>query len=313
MELTAAPVYRGMTQDELDRQYDLLTAAPDHEAWAAKRTLWSQRARDTLPCTLDVRYGATARQAMDIFPAGRASGADAGREPWSGGAGGGRAPVEIYIHGGGWRAKSKADVSFIAEALVPAGVTFVALDHDLLPGVTLDQIVAQVRAGVAWIHANIAGFGGDPDRLHIAGHSSGAHLSAMVIATDWPTLGLPTDTIKAACLTSGIFDLEPIRLSERNGRMDLDDAAVRRLSPEHNLPAAPMPLVMSVGGRETAEFSRQSAAYREAWGAAGLGAVTVVEMADDHHYSLAVQPGNPESPLFKAVLADILAMGGSAT
>jgi arylformamidase len=305
MEPSAVPVYRGMDQAELDRQYDLRTAAPDHEAWSAKRTLWSERARTTLPCTLDVRYGVTARQAMDIFPAAPAA------EPAGRGAEGDLAPVEIYIHGGAWRAKSKADVSFIAEALVPAGVLFVAIDHDLLPAVTLDEIVGQVRAAVAWIHGNIAGFGGDPDRLHISGHSSGAHLAAMAIATDWAARGLPADTIKAACLTSGLFDLEPIRLSERNGKMDLDDAAVQRLSPLHNLPARPMPLVMAVGGRETAEFPRQTAAYRAAWEAAGLGPVTVVEMPDDHHYSLAVQPGNPDSAVFRAVLADIRAMGRS--
>ncbi len=308
MEPTAVPVYRGMDQAELDRQYDLRTAAPDHEAWSARRTEWSERARTTLPRTLDVRYGSTARQAMDIFPA-----ATPGSGPGAAGRGtdSDLAPVEIYIHGGAWRAKSKADVSFIAEGLVAAGVVFVAIDHDLIPTVTLDQIVAQVRAAVAWIHANIAGFGGDPGRLHISGHSSGAHLAAMAIATDWNALGLPADTIKGACLTSGIFDLEPVRLSERNGRMDLDDAAVARLSPLHNLPARPMPLVMATGGRETAEFPRQTAAYRDAWEAAGLGTVTMVAMPNDHHYSLAVQPGNPESPLFAAVLADIRAIGGS--
>lgn len=294
-----APVYRGMTQAELDAQYDLRTAAPDHEVWAARRTNWSERARAGLACSLGVRYGTTDRQAMDIFPAAE------GTVP-----AGGLAPVEVYIHGGAWRAKSKEDVSFIAEALVPAGVMFVAIDHDLLPAVTLDQIVAQVRAAVAWIHRNIAGFGGDPDRLHISGHSSGAHLAAMVLATDWASLGLPADTIKAACLTSGLFDLEPVRLSERNGKMDLDGVAVARLSPVHNLPARPMPLVMSVGGRETAEFLRQTAAYRAAWEAAGLGRVRFVEMPSDHHYSLAVEPGNAASPLFRAVLDDIRAMGG---
>ena len=47
----------------------------------------------------------------------------------------------------------------------------------------------------------------------------------MVLATDWAAMGLPDDTIKGACLTSGLFDLEPVRLSERNGKMDLDAAA----------------------------------------------------------------------------------------
>ena len=74
-------------------------------------------------------------------------------------------------------------------------------------------------------------------------------------------------------------------------------------------------VVLSVGGRETAEFIRQTDAYRAAWVAAGHE-VTVVDMPTDHHYSLAVEPGNPDSPLFKAILADIhrtRGNGGSST
>jgi arylformamidase len=227
---------------------------------------------------------------MDIFPAGPDS------------------PVEIYIHGGAWQLKTKEDVSFIAEALVPAGVTFIAVDHDPAPIANLDAIVGQIRAAVAWIYQNIATYGGDRDRIHISGHSSGAHLAAMALATDWPTqFGLPGDVLKAACLTSGLFDLEPIRLGSRNGYLALDEAAVERLSPIHHIPATAGPVLLSVGGRETAEFHRQTRAYRAAWDRAGHRS-SFVEMPDDHHYSLAVRPGQSDSALFRAVLADIQAM-----
>jgi len=287
-----------MDQATLEREYDLRTAVPDHEVWAARRTLWSERARSTLDCRLDVRYGTSDRQALDIFLATSEAGSD-------------RTPVEIYIHGGAWRAKSKADVSFIAEPLVQAGVTFVAIDHDLAPGVSLDEIVGQVRSAIAWVHRNIAGFGGDPDRIHLSGHSSGAHLAAMALATPWrESFGLPDDLIKAACLTSGLFDLEPVRLAaSRNDPIRLDEAAVERLSPIRHIPRVAGPLVLSVGGQETAEFIRQTEAYQAAWQAAGHAA-TFVPMPDDHHYSLAVRPGQPDNPLFQAVLASIRAMGG---
>ena len=294
MDSNEIPIFRGMDRAALDREYDLRSGVPDHEVWAARRTLWSERARSTLDCRLDVRYGETARQAMDIFPAAHAG-----------------APVEVYIHGGAWRAKSKEDVSFIAEALVPAGVTFVAIDHDLAPSVTLDEIVAQARSAVAWIHRNIAAFGGDPDRIHVSGHSSGAHLAAMVLATPWQsTFGLPDDLVKGSCLTSGLFDLEPVRLGFMNGPLNLDTAAVERLSPVRHIPAIAGPLVLSVGGQETAEFLRQTRDYQAAWLAAGHQ-VSVVEMPSDHHYSLAVRPGEPDNPLFAAVLADINRMGRS--
>jgi len=285
-----------MDQATLDGQYDARAAAPDHEVWAARRTEWSARTRATLACRLDVRYGSTARQAVDIFPAAALG-----------------APVEVYIHGGHWRAKSKEDVSFMAEAFVPAGVTFVAMDHDLIPGVTLDDVVAQARAAVVWVYRNAATFGGDPNRIHVSGHSSGAHLAAMVLSTRWgEAFGLPDDLVKAACLTSGLFDLEPTRFTTMNDLIGLDEAAAWRNSPIHHIPAWAGPLVISVGGRETDEFKRQTMDYRAAWDRAGHRS-TFVEMPDQHHYSLAVEPGNPDSPLFRAVLADIRRMGNPTT
>jgi arylformamidase len=290
METRTGPVYLGMDQATLDAQYDNRAAAPDHEVWGALRSERSARARETMRCILDVRYGDSSRQALDIFPSGPDS------------------PVEIYIHGGSWKLKSKDEVSFIAEPLVPAGVTFVAIDHDIAGTVTLDEIVAQIRAAVAWVYRNIAGYGGDPERIHVSGHSSGAHLGAMAIATPWASsYGLPDNIIKGACLTSGLFDLEPLRLASRNEYLALDETAVQRLSPIHHIPAAPGPLVLSVGGKETAEFKRQTSAYRAAWERAGHTATTI-DMPDDHHFSLAVRPGQPDSPLFRAVLADIHAI-----
>lgn len=290
METRAETVYLGMDQATLDAEYDNRAAAPDFEAWGALRTERSARAREMLDCALDVRYGTTSRQALDIFPAGPGS------------------PVEVYIHGGAWKLKTKDDVSFIAEPLVPEGVTFVAVDHDAAGVATLDDVVAQVRAAVAWIYRNIATYGGDPQRIHVSGHSSGGHLGAMALATPWAeAFGLPHDVIKGACLTSGLFDLEPILLGSRNEYLALDEAAVARLSPVHHIPARGCPLLLSVGGRETAEFKRQTREYQAAWERAGHRARSV-EMPDDHHYSLAVRPGQPDNPLFRAVLADILAI-----
>src|SRR5262249_26778585 len=142
METRTDLVYLDMDQATLDAQYDNRAAAPDFDVWQALRTERSTHARSSMRCELDVRYGDSPRQAMDISPAGPDT------------------PVEIYIHGGAWKLKTKHDVSFIAEPLVPAGVTFVAIDHDpaAAPAVTLDDIVAQVRAAIAWVHRNIASY-----------------------------------------------------------------------------------------------------------------------------------------------------------
>jgi arylformamidase len=136
----------------------------------------------------------------------------------------------------------------------------------------------------------------------------------MALATAWTRdFGLPADVVKAACLTSGLFDLEPLRLASRNEYLALDAASVQRLSPVHHIPDVGVPLLLSVGGRETTEFKRQTAEYRSAWERAGHVA-RFVEMPDDHHYSLAVRPGQPDNALYRAVLDDIRALprrGGS--
>ncbi len=282
------PVYRGMDQATLDAQYDARAAVPDHAERTARRALWSMRARTSLACDLDVHYGAGARETLDIFPAAQPG-----------------APVEVYIHGGFWRAKSKSDVSFIAEAMVPAGVTFVAIEYDLVPNVTLDVIVAQSRAAVAWVYRNIGRYGGDPARIHVSGVSAGAHLGAMVLATPWQTMhGLPEDLVKGACLVSGFYDLEPIRLTSENRTYGLDVAGARLNSPILHIPTHAGPLVLAVGDGETPEFRRQTADFEAAWQAAGH-ACTLIEAPGLHHYDMALEAGNATGPIVRAVLAGI--------
>jgi len=81
----------------------------------------------------------------------------------------------------------------------------------------LDQMVDQVRAAVAWLYRHADQIGGDRNRIFVSGHSSGAHLAAAVATTDWKArFGLPQDVVKGALCCSGIYDLEPVRLSARN-------------------------------------------------------------------------------------------------
>ena len=145
-----------------------------------------------LDCRLGVRYGPTREEHLDIFPAGDG------------------APVHIFIHGGYWRRFNARDHDFLAPAFVEAGITFVSVNYALCPKVTMDEIVREVRAAVAWTHAHARGFGGDPARLTVSGHSAGGHLCAMALSTDWEgAYDLPADTLKGGVAVSGLFDLAP--------------------------------------------------------------------------------------------------------
>jgi arylformamidase len=135
----------------------------------------------------------------------------------------------------------------------------VVTNYALCPAVTIDEVVRQTRAAVAWAYRNARSFGGDPERLHVAGHSAGGHLVAMVLATDWPgDYGLPADIIKGATAISGLFDLAPFPYTFLQPKVQLTWDQVRRNSPILHLPATAPPLLVAYGEDETAEFKRQS-------------------------------------------------------
>jgi arylformamidase len=236
-----------------------------------------------LECRLDVAYGPSEAERLDIFPAP----AD-------------NAPVVVYFHGGAWTRWDKANNSFQAVPFTGAGATFVSVDFALVPRVTLDELIRQCRAAVAWVHGNARDFGADPDRLYIAGHSSGGHEVGMLATTDWSQWGLPDDAIKGAFAASGIYDLEPVRLSSRNAYLHLDEDAARRNSPIHHIRDAMPSMVIAYGENEQREFRRQSIAFAQALRGSGH-AVRELDLSGLNHFEVAEQYGDAETSLLRAV------------
>jgi arylformamidase len=191
--------------------------------------------------------------------------------------------VLVYIHGGYWRALDKRDASFVAPPFVAAGACVVVPNYALCPAASIDEIVRQQRAALAWTWRQVAAHGGDPGRIVVAGHSAGGHLAATMLATDWPAFdpALPADLVKGALALSGVFELEPLRHAPfLASDLGLDAAAAARLSPT-SFAAPAMPLYALVGGDESEEFLRQNAAIAAAWGEA---AVPVCETVPGRHH-----------------------------
>jgi arylformamidase len=141
-----------------------------------------------------------------------------------------------------------------------------------MPAVSLADIVQQIRQAVAWIyrHAEQA-FSGDPERIYVSGHSSGGHLAACLLTTDWSSFGLPDTVIKGGLCASGMYDLEPVRLSSRNAYVKLDTASARDLSPLHHLDHLHCPVLVAYGDGESEEFKRQGCAFASALTATPYG------------------------------------------
>jgi arylformamidase len=283
----AVKVYRDFDQKALDREYSARdTVSPDSfEATIKKYSELSAHARATLTCRLDVSYGAHPDSLVDIFPAGRG------------------APILLFVHGGYWRMLSQKESAFMAPAFAGRGVTTVTVNYSLAPKASLDEIVRQCRAALAWTYRRAPDFGADPERIVICGSSAGGHLVGMLLSAGWhDEFKVPTNVVKGACALSGIFDLEPIRLAEPNSWIKLDRESAQRNSPIHHIPkSGGCPLIVSYGGNETAEFKRQTDEYAAAWRARGFKA-THVEMNHTNHFDITLDLCSAGGKLTSAVL-----------
>jgi arylformamidase len=249
-----------------DHQYNNRARIPQHPAILAHWTAASEQARARLAGHLDLRYGDGEGETLDLFPAQRPG-----------------APVLIYIHGGYWRALDKRDHSFVAPAFVDAGAMVVLPNYALCPAVSVEHIVMQMVRAVAWVHRHAQTYGGDPERIVVAGHSAGGHLATMLLCCRWPEVaaGLPAGLVDAALSVSGVFDLEPLRHAPFLAPdLGLTEATARRLSPAC-LPRPDGRLVAVVGGDESEEFLRQHRLIARRW---GRQAVPVCETVPGRHH-----------------------------
>ena len=282
--LYLAPSGRRFTDAyELEHEYAIEASVDDFEAVIGKMVDHSRRVRGELSGTFGLPYGPTVDERLDVFPGPPGS------------------PVVIFLHGGYWRAMSGEDFSFVAAGLV-GNATLVVPNYSLCPVASMDEIVRQHRAAIAWTYRNIADFGGNPDRIAVVGHSAGAHGVAMVLLTQWvENYGLPTDIIKGACLISGIYDLRPLPYTSVQADLRLTADQVVRNSPILTPPATAPPILVTLGSEQTSEFIRQSADLHGAWTAAGLQSRYWLRDGVDHFNELDAL-AQPDSRLVSAIV-----------
>lgn len=89
-------------------------------------------------------------------------------------------PVVFWIHGGGWQTGDKTHIHSKPEWFASKGFVFVSINHRLLPDVEMDSLVRDAAKALGWVRKHIRNFGGDPERILVGGHSSGAQLAALL-------------------------------------------------------------------------------------------------------------------------------------
>ena len=271
--------YRGFRRDELEFHYNPRTSVVEYPELAKKRSAKSLKVRSTLKSWLDVPYGNSPREILDIYPTSQAGG-----------------PVLVYYHGGYWRGGSKEDNCGFVPTFVKRGVNVVIVEYDLCPKVTVGDIVGQARASIAWIFRNIERYNGTPSKLYISGHSAGGHLAAMILAHDWTYEGLPRELIKGAVLTSGVYDLEIVMQVSVNDEIKITPKLVLENSPHLHPPLPICPILVSVGSAEPAGWQMMSKDFYNMCKQRGLDCQYLV-VSGANHYTLTEHLADKKSAL----------------
>ncbi|HEY5896248.1 MAG TPA: alpha/beta hydrolase [Burkholderiales bacterium] len=269
---------------DLSRLYNNRELVPDHAQYFARWAENSQRARSTMSCHIDLRYGEAPGETLDLFPARKGDGS-----------------CLMFIHGGYWRSLDKRDFSFLAPALVDGGISLAVVNYDLCPKVSMEEIVRQMLRASRWLWLHAEDYGMDQDRLYVGGHSAGGHLTAMMMCALWPVFDarLPKDLWKGGLAISGLYDLRPIlSVDWLQQDLRLDEETALRLSPAFMPTATRAPVMTVVGGDESSEFHRQNALLGERWRAAFAGDVA---MPRTHHFSVVDGLADQKSALYQGL------------
>ncbi|MEW2355631.1 alpha/beta hydrolase [Spirillospora sp. NPDC029432] len=276
---------RELSDGELDTAYNVRAKAGE-ELFArhmARYRSMSDAAVEGLNGRPGIVYDAASGEALDVW------GIEDGR----------LRPVFVFVHGGYWRALSRGDSAFMARMLDGQGIATVVPDYTLAPRATLEEIVRQVRAAVAWVYREGRAHGLDPERIVVGGSSAGGHLTGMVMAGGWQAeLGIPEDAVKAAMPFSGLFDLRPLQRVYVNEWLGLDTERAAALSPELLPAGRRCPAVVAVAEHDGAGFLEQSSRFAAYWG----GAAELMVVPDRDHFDVVLDLADPESQVSRALL-----------
>ena len=272
----------GLATIDYEKEYDNRARVPEHPEifarWISEGAAYRAAARDG---ELGLKYGASPRQTIDLFPA---KDDDA------------QAPLALFIHGGWWRSLDSAMFSQAAAGPNARGVSVAVAGYDFCPQVSIATIIEQMCSACLFLWRKRR------QRIFVYGHSAGGHLAACLLAQDWKAFAsdAPADLVPAAYAISGVFDLAPLCHVSQNSDLRLDDAEARRVSPLYWKVPAGRTLDAVVGALESAEFLRQGKIIVEDWGARGV-ATRYQEIAGANHFTAVDPLRDPNSAMTKRV------------
>ena len=205
--------------------------------------------------TAAVPYGALPRQKLDLYrPDTTTAGPSVGKKP-----------VVVFFYGGSWKNGERGQYRFIGEALTRRGFLVVVPDYRLYPEVRFPVFMEDAARSVRWTRDNIAGFGGDPSRIFIAGHSAGAHIASLLAVDSryLATENLDRNTLCGVIGLAGPYAFDPLEYrSTRAVFAGLEDRDEAR--PIANLTGSAPPFLLFHGADDTTVLPLNTQRFAEA-------------------------------------------------
>ncbi|WP_075257240.1 alpha/beta hydrolase [Herbaspirillum camelliae] len=270
-------IYRDYTSEELDAQYNVRARVPDFQDYFDRFARQGEAARQAHPHLADLPYGEEMLQSIDFFPA-RSNGR----------------PLLVFIHGGYWRSLDKHQFSHLALPYLEQDINVALINYRLAPQVRMGDIAADCGRALRLLHAKAPALRVDANAIWLMGHSAGAHLACVIAA-------LRAAPVRGVCALSGLYDLEPIRLSYLNEALHLSPSDVLQASPLLLSMPDGVRAVLCAGGQESEEFLRQRDVYAANLRQSGHQ-VEVVEAAQAHHLSIIDVAADGQSAFTRTVL-----------
>lgn len=267
-------LYHGMDRATLDAAYNNVKAVADFPAILKDFQTRGAALYEKAVFARDISYGKTDRECFDLAR-GRSA----------------KEPTIIYVHGGYWQTLKKEDFAFIAEGPLTLGWNVVVAEYNLAPQVSMTQIVDEVGRLLDYIAANRDQLAVGLGPVALVGHSAGGHLSLVHRAHR---------LLSHTMAISPLVDLEPIRLSWLNEKLNLSSTEVDLYSPLRHIGKGTR-MTIAVGAAELPELvghSRDYAAEAERLGESA----EYVPIDSRNHFSVLEELASATGVLTKALV-----------
>ncbi|MDN3688939.1 alpha/beta hydrolase [Cyclobacterium jeungdonense] len=183
-------------------------------------------------------------------------------------------PVLVFIHGGSWRSGSKERYGFFGRRMARRDIVTVIIDYPLSPQYQIQAMALATAKSLDWVASNIEGYGGDPERIVVSGHSAGGHLAALVAIRDtyFDSLEMESPVTGAALIDAAGLDMYHFLVNQNYepGTSHLktftnDPNVWKETSPIYYLHGDMPPMLIMIGGKTYPSILEGTARFMDAY------------------------------------------------